>query len=347
MCGIVGIIDSSGDRAFPRALIERMNTVQHHRGPDETGVHLGPGVGLGHKRLSIIDLASGQQPMWTADRRYVIAYNGEVYNFPELRTELEAEGFSFRTRCDTEVILNAYAAWGPASVERLRGMFAYAVWDTREKSLFLARDRLGIKPLYWCEFPDGRLAFASELKSLLEIDGLDRSIDPHAVEEYLALGYVPEPKTIFTNVRKLEPGHWLLARHDSSQVASQEYWDIPFAPVQVASEAQAAEELIERLRDAVNVRMIADVPLGAFLSGGVDSSGVVAMMAGISPDPVKTCSISFGERAYNESEYADRIASRYATDHRSQSVDPQDFALLDKLAGMYDEPFADSSAMPT
>ncbi len=347
MCGIVGIVDRRGERAFPRALIERMNTVQHHRGPDETGVHLGPGVALGHKRLSIIDLASGQQPMWSADGRHVIVYNGEVYNFQTLRSELEALGFAFRTRCDTEVLLQAYAAWGPASVERLRGMFAYAVWDTRERTLFLARDRLGIKPLYWCELPDGRLAFASELKSLLEIDDLPRVIDPNAVEEYLALGYVPDPRTVFRSVHKLAPGHWLLAERGTGAPAPREYWDVPFAPVPVASEGEAAAELIERVREAVQVRLVADVPLGAFLSGGVDSSAVVAMMAGLSAEPVKTCSISFGEAAYNESAYAERIARRYGTDHRTQAVDPGDFALVERLAGLYDEPFADSSAMPT
>jgi asparagine synthase (glutamine-hydrolysing) len=348
MCGIVGIVDLNGERPIARELIERMNQVQHHRGPDETGVHLDPGVALGHKRLSIIDLANGQQPMFTADRRFVIVYNGEVYNFAELRAELEALGHGFKTRCDTEVLLYAYAQWGEACVTRFRGMFAFAIWDREEKRLFLARDRLGIKPLYWCKLPDGRVAFASELKSLLELPDLARDIDPRSVEDYFALGYVPEPRTIFGAAHKLAPGHTLtLTRGQSAAPAPAQYWDVPFTPLPSASEEDLGRELIERLRDAVKVRLVAEVPLGAFLSGGVDSSAVVAMMAGLSDTPVKTCSIAFGDKAFNESEYAQRVATRYATDHRVREVDPNDFDLIEKLSGLYDEPFADSSAMPT
>jgi asparagine synthase (glutamine-hydrolysing) len=320
-----------------------MNRVQHHRGPDETGYLVEPGLAFGHKRLSIIDLANGQQPMVSRDQRYVILYNGEVYNFRELRKELEALGHAFATHCDTEVLLYAYAQWGTASVERLRGMFAYAVWDREEQELFLARDRLGIKPLYYTQGADGLFAFSSELKSLLTLPWLERKVDPHAVENYLAVGYVPDPGTIYESVRKLAPGHRALVRRASGEVRLEQYWDVPFRPHAAGSLAETGEELIARLREAVDIRMVAEVPLGAFLSGGVDSSAVVALMAGLSPDPVKTCSISFGDPAYNEKAYADRVAARYATEH----LDPDDVDLVDKLSGLFDEPFADSSAIPT
>jgi asparagine synthase (glutamine-hydrolysing) len=348
MCGIVGIVDLREERAFPRELLQRMNQTQHHRGPDETGEVLEPGLALGHKRLSIIDLASGQQPMATADGRHVIVYNGEVYNFATLRGELEALGHRFRTRCDTEVLLQAYVQWGAECVQRLRGMFAFAIWDRRERRLCLARDRLGIKPLYWCALPDGCIAFASELKALLVLPGLGRALDPRSVEDYFAFGYVPEPRTIFASASKLAPGHTLsCTRGQSAAPAPVRYWDVPFSPLAPASAADLGHELIERLREAVRVRLVAEVPLGAFLSGGVDSSAVVAMMAGLSSTPVKTCSIAFGEPGYDESQYASAMAQRYATEHRVRQVDRDDFSLLDQLAELYDEPFADSSAMPT
>jgi asparagine synthase (glutamine-hydrolysing) len=350
MCGIVGIVDLRSEREFGRELIDRMNKVQHHRGPDETGVQIEPGLALGHKRLSIIDLANGQQPMVSADGRYVIIYNGEVYNFRELRAELEPLGHVFKTHCDTEVLLCAFAQWGEGCVTRFRGMFAFAIWDRHAKSLFLARDRLGIKPMFWCELPDGCVAFSSELKSLFELPNLPREMDVRAVEEYFALGYVPEPRTIFSGVNKLSPGYMLtLTRGQSAAARPKQYWDVPFEPMHGAdaTEEDLGQELIERLREAVKVRLVSEVPLGAFLSGGVDSSAVVAMMAGLSDEPVKTCSISFGDRAYNESEYADRIAERYSTEHRTRQVEANDFELIDQLVGLYDEPFADSSAMPT
>ena len=347
MCGLVGIVDMVGRREISRTLIENMNEVQHHRGPDETGVWSEPGIALGHKRLSIIDLSSGQQPMQSADGRFVIVYNGEVYNFLELRKELEALGHRFQSRCDTEVVLYAYAQWGDAAVKRLRGMFAFAIWDCARETLFLARDRLGIKPLYYVALSDNRLAFASELKSLVQIPELDRRVDVQAIEDYFTLGYIPEPKSIYASVRKLAPGFALSQSRGESPASARSYWDVPFAPVAHAGEQEIAEQLLDKVREAVSIRMIADVPLGAFLSGGVDSSAVVAMMAGLSDDPVKTCSISFGDARYNESSYADRVAKRYQTAHQVKSVDPDDFALLEQLCGLYDEPFADSSAMPT
>ncbi|WP_019627650.1 XrtA/PEP-CTERM system amidotransferase [Thioalkalivibrio sp. AKL10] len=348
MCGITGIFDLRDRQPINRSLLEAMNETQFHRGPDEGGVHLEPGVGLAHRRLSIIDLSGGQQPLFNEDETVVVTYNGEIYNFPELTAELQQAGHRFRSHCDTEVIVHAWEEWGEACVQRFRGMFAFAVWDRNRDTLFLARDRLGIKPLYYSALADGHLIFGSELKALMAHPGMPRHMDPHAVEDYFAFGYVPEPRSIFRGVHKLPPGHTLTVRRGQGNLSEpREYWDIPFGDSGVADATNAAEELTARLREAVDVRMVAEVPLGAFLSGGVDSSAVVAMMAGLSDDPVRTSSIGFADPAYDESRYARMVAERYHTDHRTQEVDPDDFALLDRLSGLYDEPFADSSALPT
>ncbi len=347
MCGIVGIFDATGEREIDRDLLGRMNESQFHRGPDEGGLHVEPGLGFGHRRLSIIDLSSGQQPLFNRDGTVVVTYNGEIYNFRELRGELEALGYRFETHCDTEVIVYAWEAWGEACVERFRGMFAFGLWDRPRRTLFLARDRLGVKPLYYAALPDGRWVFGSELKSLMVHPDLPRRIDPAAVEDYFAYGYVPDPKTIYRDVRKLPPGYRLTLRRGEPLAEPSAYWDVPFAIREGVDTSRVQEELIERLREAVNIRLVADVPLGAFLSGGVDSSAVVAMMAGLSADPVNTCSISFGDPAFNESRYAAEVAERYHTRHRVEQVDPDDFSLIDRLAGLYDEPYADSSALPT
>ena len=348
MCGIAGLFDLRGERSYDRALVEAMNRVMEHRGPDEGGIHEEPGVLLGHRRLSIIDIASGQQPLFNEDGSVVIVYNGEIYDYDALADELRARGHRFRTHSDTEVIVHAWEEWGEACVGRLRGMFAFAIWDRNRGSLFLARDRLGIKPLHWAELPDGTLAFASELKSLMQLPGLDRSLEPEAVEEYLALGYVPEPRTIFRGARKLEPGHALLLERGSRRPAPRQYWDLHFDPDTSLDEEAAAGELVDRLREAVAIRMVAEVPLGAFLSGGVDSSAVVAMMAQIERHKkVRTCSIAFDDPRYDEAGFAARVAARYATDHYVQTVDPERIPPLDLFARLYDEPFADSSAIPT
>ncbi len=347
MCGIVGIFDLQGKRAIERAALERMNQSQLHRGPDQGGLHLEPGLGLGHRRLSIIDLGGGRQPLFNEDGSVVVVYNGEIYNFQALMRELGRFGHQFRSHCDTEVIVHAWEQWGARCVEHFRGMFAFALWDRKQHTLFLARDRLGVKPLYYAESDDGCLLFGSELKSLLTHAALPRELDPAAVEDYFAYGYVPEPRTILRAARKLAPGHTLTVRAGLPCPAPQRYWDVPFAPHAPAGEAQAGEELIERLREAVRIRLVAEVPLGAFLSGGVDSSAVVALMAGEMAGPVNTCSISFGDPAFNESAYADQVAQRYRTRHHALQVEQDDFALIDRLAGLYDEPFADSSALPT
>ncbi len=347
MCGIVGIFDLNGRRPIARDLLDRMNESQHHRGPDQGGLHLEPGVGLGHRRLSIIDLSGGRQPLYNEDESVVVVYNGEIYNFAALIDELAAQGHVFRTRCDTEVIVHAWEEWGADCVRRFRGMFAFALWDRGRETLFLARDRLGIKPLHYALLPDGQLIFGSELKALLVHPGLPRVTDPHAVEDYFAYGYVPEPRTILEHARKLPPGQVLEVRRGGPLSDPRPYWEVSFGTDTGLDARSAGEELIRRLEEAVRIRMVAEVPLGAFLSGGVDSSAVVALMARQTPDPVHTCSISFGDPRYDESAFARQVAERYHTDHRVEQVDPDDFGLVDRLAELYDEPYADSSAMPT
>jgi len=347
MCGITGIFDTREAREISRAVLDRMNETQFHRGPDEGGLHLEPGVGLGHRRLSIIDLSTGQQPLFNEDESVVVVFNGEIYNFQELVPELQALGHVFRTHSDTEVIVHAWEAWGEACVHRFRGMFAFALWDRNQQTLFLVRDRFGVKPLYYAYLDDGHFIFGSELKSLMAHPGLGREIDPLAVEEYFAYGYVPEPRTIFRGANKLPPGYTLTLKRNGARALPRKYWDMPFTPVKVASEEAAMDELVDRLKESIRLRMIADVPLGAFLSGGVDSSAVVAMMATQSSQPVNTCSIAFSDPEYNESEFAQQVADRYQTHHTVETVESDDFDLVDTLAKVYDEPYADSSALPT
>ena len=347
MCGIVGIFDTRGKREINRDLLVRLNETQNHRGPDECAVHLEPGVGFGHKRLSIIDLSTGQQPLWNEDHTVVVVFNGEIYNYQVLIPELVALGHVFRTRSDTEVIVHAWEAWGERCVDRLRGMFAFAIWDRNRQTLFLARDRLGVKPLHYAWLSNGQFVFGSELKAILAHPLLDRAIDPYAVEEYFALGYVPEPRTIFKSARKLPPAHTLSVRFGAPACEPVQYWDPRFTGDRRISFADATSELTERLAESVRLRMIAEVPLGAFLSGGVDSSAVVAAMAAESPGPVNTCSIAFADPAYDESRFAQQVADRYRTRHFVDRVESDDFDLIDELSRVYDEPYADSSAIPT
>jgi asparagine synthase (glutamine-hydrolysing) len=348
VCGIVGIFDSRGERPIDRSLLTRMNDRHSHRGPDGSGLHLGPGIGLGHRRLSIIDLAAGKQPLYNEDETVSVIYNGEIYNYQALAKELIEAGHTFRTRCDTEVIVHAWEEWGEACVERFRGMFAFAIWDENKKALFLARDRVGIKPLYYAELPSGLVLFGSELKSLLAHPELPREIDPCATEDYFAYGYVPDPRTIYRGVQKLAPGHTITFRRNAPAAPVQRrYWDVPFDPQHGRSEAALCEELIANLSEAVDIRLMSEVPLGAFLSGGVDSSTVVAMMSRVSDDPVNTCSIGFKQAGFDETQYAEMVAARYATNHHVRIVDSDSFDLMAQLASIYDEPFADSSAIPT
>lgn len=347
MCGITGIFDTRGKRDLDRTALERMNESQHHRGPDEGGIHLEPGVGLGHRRLSIIDLSTGQQPLYNEDGSVCVVFNGEIYNYQELIPELQALGHVFHTRSDTEVIVHGWEAWGEKCVERFRGMFAFALWDRNRETLFLARDRLGVKPLFYALLPDGTFLFGSELKSLLAHGGLARDIDPLAVEEYFALGYVAEPRCIFRQARKLPPAHTLAVRRGQPVTEPREYWDVRFTLDRQLTLEEACHELERRLSESIRLRMISEVPLGAFLSGGVDSSAVVAMMAEQSKEPVNTCSIAFSDPAYNESAFAQKVADRFRTRHFVDQVESDDFDLIDTLARLYDEPYADSSAIPT
>jgi asparagine synthase (glutamine-hydrolysing) len=347
VCGFVGIFDPHGRAPIDRLLLERMNRTQRHRGPDGEGVHLAAGIGLAHTRLAVIDLDTGDQPMFNEDGSVVVVYNGEIYNFRDLRDELGARGHRFRSASDTEVIVHGWEEWGEACVARLRGMFAFAVWDERQKMLFLARDRLGIKPLHYTALPDGHLVFASELKALLAHPDLPRRIDPCAAEDYLAYGYVPDPKTIYRDVWKLRPGHRLVWRVGQAAPRQERYWQLRFAPRQRLSVECAAEELLERLEEAVALRLIADVPLGAFLSGGIDSSAVVAMMSRHSAAPVNTCSIGFAERTHDESRFAQEVARAFGTRHHVGHARVQDLDVIGRLPLVYDEPFADSSAIPT
>ncbi len=350
MCGITGIFDTRGRRAIDRAVLHRMNETQFHRGPDEGGLHVEPGVGLGHRRLSIIDLSTGQQPLYNEDQTVCVVFNGEIYNYRELIPELQALGHVFHTRSDTEVIVHAWEAWGEACVERFRGMFAFALWDRNRDLLFLARDRLGVKPLFYALLDDGSFLFGSELKSLVAHGGLPRDIDPLAVEEYFALGYVAEPRCIFRQARKLPPACTLKVGRGETALHTlqpREYWDVRFTLDARLGIDEACHELERRLDESIRLRMIAEVPLGAFLSGGVDSSAVVAMMAGLSNEPVNTCSISFADPAYDEARFAQQVADRYQTRHFVDRVESDDFDLIDTLANLYDEPYADSSAIPT
>ena len=346
MCGIAGLFHLETAKPVDPARIAMMTDVQAHRGPDGRGVWTASGVGLGHRRLSIIDLAGSPQPMTSDDGALTITYNGEVYNFAEIRAELEALGTRFHTAGDTEVILLGYRQWGVGVLRRLNGMFAFAIHDARDQTLFLARDRLGVKPLHYVSLADGSIAFASELKGLLANPAVRRTPDIRAIEDYFALGYVPDDTSIVAGVRKLPAGHYLMLKRGYPLPQPVEWWDIDFSQRAKGSQADLEAEMREHLRAAVASRMVADVPLGAFLSGGVDSSAVVALMAERSATAVETCSIGFDQASLDETAYADRVAARFATKHRKRTVGSEDFAAADTLAAAFDEPFADASALP-
>lgn len=347
MCGIAGIFHAETPKPVEPIRVERMCDALAHRGPDGSGVWTDHGVGLGHRRLSIIDVAGSPQPMHSADGRAVIVFNGEVYNFRALRSELEQAGFTFRTNGDTEVILAAWHRWGPDCLKRLDGMFAFALYDRDKRQLFLARDRFGVKPLFYAPLSDGSIAFASELKGLLAHPLLRRRVNPQAIEAYMTWGYVPDTHSILSGVEKLPAGHFWLLEQGKAPGRPQRWWDIDFTSREKGSEADLSAQLVHLLREGVRSRMVADVPLGAFLSGGVDSSGVVALMSEASAAPVQTCSIGFDVTAYDETSYARQVAAKFGADHQERIVATDDFAAIDQLAAMFDEPFADASALPT
>lgn len=347
MCGIVGMLHLQPDQAANSELLARMNQAQFHRGPDEGAQYIDGPVGLGHRRLAIIDLASGQQPMADESGRFVLIFNGEIYNFPALRTELEALGHQFRTHCDTEVILRGHIQWGDACVARLQGMFAYALWDKTEQRLLLARDRLGIKPLFYTQI-NQVFYFASELKSLTLLPGFDRTLSPQAIEQYFSLGYVADPLSIYQHTFKLLPAHYQVLQAGAPEAIAHRYWRLSYAQqLKILSDEKAEQQLVSELKSAVASHLVTEVPLGSFLSGGVDSSAVVATIAGMSDEPIRTCSIGFDVASYDESDYACRVAAQYQTRHDSRIVSANDYELIDQLAAIYDEPFADSSALAT
>jgi asparagine synthase (glutamine-hydrolysing) len=342
VCGIAGKVSTRGD--IPVDLIEGMCAQQAHRGPDSRGIHRSNGVALGIQRLRIIDLETGDQPIYNEDRSVAVVLNGEIYNFQELRSELERRGHSFYTRTDTEVIAHLYEERGPQLVEELNGMFAFAVWDERRQRLLLARDRVGKKPLFYAE-GDGWLSFASELPALMTDPEVRAEIDPSSIDCYLAYGYIPAPWSIWQDVRKLRPAHTLI--WENGKTTTDRYWRLDYSLKRTEDGRELEEELRDRLGAAVRRRMISDVPLGAFLSGGVDSSIVVSEMAAASAQPVKTYSIGFEEEEYNELPRARVIADRFATDHHEFVVKPDAIDLVPKLVRHYGEPYSDSSAIPT
>jgi asparagine synthase (glutamine-hydrolysing) len=355
MCGITGAIWTDPQLAIDAALLRKMTEALRHRGPDDQGEYRHefqirppyeplPGVALGFRRLSIIDLATGQQPMTNEDGSVRIVFNGEIYNYDYLRRRLEGSGHKFHTDSDTETIVHLYEDEGPNCFAHLNGMFAVAIWDARRRRLVLGRDRLGKKPLVYRHDP-GRLLFASELKSLLAVPGLPRDIDPAAIDEYLTYQYIPHPNTIFRGFKKLPPGHWAVCQDDKLEVKP--YWSPDFGVERRIAAPQAIDELRILLEDAVRIRLRSDVPLGAFLSGGVDSSIIVALMQKLSAEPIKTFTIGFPVKEYDESAFAERVANHLQTHHTTLQVTPDALAILPKLAWHYDEPFADSSAIPT
>jgi asparagine synthase (glutamine-hydrolysing) len=349
MCGIAGFVESA-DAGAPSSLeasqelVRRMCQVIRHRGPDDEGSFVDEGIALGMRRLSIIDLSTGHQPIHNEDRTVWVVFNGEIYNFRTLRTELEAAGHRFATSSDTEVIVHAYEQWGTNAIARLRGMFALAVWDAQSRQLLLARDRIGIKPLHYTVV-NGRLYFGSEIKSILEAPDVPRDLDLDALNHYLSFLYTPRDESIFRGIRKLPPGHLLTSSR--GRVHVEQYWRQPTRETFRGSEAEAVSELNSILVDAVRSHLVSDVPLGAFLSGGVDSSLVVGLMAETSGGRVKTFSIGFDEPSFDELEHARRVARHFETDHHEFVVKPDAVEILDSLISHFDEPFADSSAIPT
>jgi asparagine synthase (glutamine-hydrolysing) len=344
MCGLCGIFNVGTNEPVVRARVKAMADTLVHRGPDAEGIFTDGPIGLGHRRLSIIDLSGGAQPMATDDRSIVVAFNGEIYNFQELRDELVKKGYRFKTQSDTEVILYLYRERGEDCFRELRGMFAIALWDKVNRKLVLARDRVGKKPLFYT-YDGRRVLFGSELKAILAVPGVPRELDLEAVSDYFSLLYVPAPKSIFRHIRKVKPGHYAVVSERGFREV--EYWDLSFGGVENRSEQDWIEQLLARYRESVRIRLMSDVPLGAFLSGGVDSSSVVALMSELVGEPIITSSIGFREKEFDELEYARMIARQFATKHHEQVVEPDAAGILGKLAWHYDEPFADSSAVPT
>ena len=344
MCGICGIFEYERWNDVSGEIVHRMNQTMVHRGPNDGGIFVGPGIGLGHRRLSIIDVQGGHQPMSNEDGTVWVLLNGEIYNYTELRAELLQRGHKFGTKSDTEAIVHLYEEYGEACFAKLDGMFSIAIWDSRNRKLVLARDRVGKKPLFYAANAE-RIVFGSELKALLTNQSVCRDTDDQALSDYFSFGYIPAPKTIYKSIRKVMPGHYLVAMNSGLRETC--YWDLSYANVEQRSESEWCERLRHHLCEATRVRLMSEVPLGAFLSGGIDSSSVVAMMSHLMKREVVTCSISFNEKQYDEAQYARQVSDLFHTNHHEEAVEPNALEIVDKLAWHYDEPFADSSAIPT
>lgn len=348
MCGIVGKVYRSADQRVDRELIERMKRGVAHRGPDGDATWIGTGAGFGFRRLAIIDLVTGDQPMFNEDKSLVIVYNGEIYNFMSLRGELEGLGHTFHSHSDTECIVHGYEQWGTRVVDRLRGMFAFAIWNERDRSLFMARDRVGKKPLYWAHLREGSsdesIIFASELKGLLADPQLERRVDPRGLSEYLTYEYVPDPRTIMEGVRQIEPAHWMIWRDGKLQC--ERYWELQYDPKWNIGLEEAVEQTREKIRESVRVRLVSDVPVGFFLSSGTDSSTVVSMAARMVPGPIKTFSAGVKNEKYNEAPFTRHVAEYFGTDHHEVIIDEDPVGCLGEIAWHFDEPYGEMSAVP-
>lgn len=347
MCGLAGFfrVSRAEDRSEDLGWLEKMGESIVHRGPDHGGTYIDNTIALVHRRLSILDLSdAGNQPMVSDSGRYIIVFNGEIYNFKELKKDLENNGVVFQTQTDTEVLLRLYELESEHCLKRLNGMFAFAIWDKDQGQLFLARDRLGKKPLYFYH-ADGYFAFGSELKAIFPLPFVKRRIRPDAVKDFFAYQYVPDPKTIYQDMHKLAPGYWL--KTDGHTIVTRQYWDLNFSTVNRASMADIKSEMLELISDAVRLRMVSDVPLGAFLSGGIDSSGIVGLMASQTNKPVTTCSIGFDSEKFDEVEYARQVANQFGTDHNEFTVQEDVASHFNGIASYFDEPFADPSFIPT
>jgi asparagine synthase (glutamine-hydrolysing) len=347
MCGITGTVYLDKNRQAETSVLKRMTSTIYHRGPDDEGIYVSNNAGLGFRRLSIIDLNTGHQPLTNNNSSVTIVFNGEIYNFLEQREILLKKGYVFKTATDTEVILHLYEEYGVDCLQYLRGMFAFAIWDNNNQQLFCARDRFGIKPFYYYTDKE-KFVFGSEIKSILEAGNIDRTLSSDALDSYFAFGYITSDLSIFKSIKKLQPGHYLLLSFkEKITIDIKRYWEIKFEPDFSRRDEQWMEDIEACLSETVKMHMISDVPLGAFLSGGIDSSSVVAMMAKNSSFPVKTFTIGFKEKEYSEMEYAREVAKKYGCEHYEQIVEPESIGLLPKLVHAYDEPFADTSAIPT
>lgn len=347
MCGITGKVNFDNFNKINQNELKNMTDKLTHRGPDDEGFYINNNVGLGFRRLSIIDLKSGHQPLSNEDGRLWIVFNGEIYNYKELQENLKKQGHIFRTESDTETIVHLYEQCGIECLKYLQGMFSFSIWDNAKKQLFCARDRFGIKPFYYYKDKE-KFVFGSEIKAILKSDGIDKTLSPEGLDSYFAFGYITSDLSIYKNIKKLQPAHYLvLSFNDEVSIEIKRYWNIHFEPDYSKTEDQWVEEIEDSLSKTVKLHMISDVPLGAFLSGGIDSSSVVAMMAKNSSRPIKTFSIGFKEQKFNELKYAQEIANRYGCEHHEQIVEPDSISLLPKLVNAYDEPFADASAIPT